>query len=608
MRKRTNKNDDGFVLITVLGICFLAVMLVAALTAITISDLVSSARNRAVIEARNSAESSLDTLYAVVNRENNEDLIEVASANFVTSAGDSPISNTIDTTKSSGGAYNTSTVITQVYEWSDKWYSSDEDGNIGDCGLLTAQTTDDNLPCFKMRINRITTNPFGNSGALLNLTAGTTEADYQNANNTRKEYVVDVVVRHACLNQTDIDNPSGCVFSRFQQKIRKREFIQHVVISETEEVAPQVYERISDLDLQDRVKNLGNAYAANDAVAGNIHTNGASVFVCDGFGVTQSGLVKNWITSGYDSSSTPGSPTSSAATSTSNFSACNGSSGISVPRFTASRNKFPLPKRIGDANGTRLTSIAYSENASLYVLSGTSIRVNFRFDRSHPDQANWDKTGMMNPIIDGVDKGWYAIPSNGVLSLNPDNGNGVATVSGQIKGKLTIFSTGSIAIANSIVYVDTTMNEDLLGLYANKDIILNCYNDGVTQSGPCNSKVVHGLLWAGNQTLIVDPLDSNAYIVSHQGTIYNDHWNDSHISDLNNPPTLTIKGAMISFHRGTFSTIESSGAGRVTSGWQKAFSWDPRLSSEQPPYMLRDALASFIRSTAKDIPCDQACY
>ncbi|HQZ14418.1 MAG TPA: hypothetical protein PLT55_01050, partial [Acidimicrobiia bacterium] len=145
------------------------------------------------------------------------------------------------------------------------------------------------------------------------------------------------------------------------------------------------------------------------------------------------------------------------------------------------------------------------------------------------------------------------------------------------------------------------------GLYANKDIILNCYNDGVAQSGPCNSKEIHGLLWAGNQTLVPNPADSTLFLVDYQGAIFNDRWNDSPIPDLNSPPVLTIKGAMVSFHRGTFSAIESTGAGRVTSGWQKSFTWDPRLSSAQPPYMLRDALASFIRSTAKDIPCDDAC-
>lgn len=603
-----SKQEDGFVLITVLGICFLAVVIVASITALTISDLVSSARNRATIEARNSAESSLDSLYAVVNRNNSDDLIDTASSDFISDDGTSPISNQLDNVKTSADTYGLSTVATQIYSWSAKWYSVDGDGILQTCGLLTASDTDNNLPCFKMRINRVVTNPFGNSGGLKQISGGLSESDYQDANNTRTEYVVDIVVRHMCINTEDVDNPTGCVFSRYQQKIRKRDFIQHAVMSQTEEVAPQVYAKVSDVELQNRVKSLDNAYAANDSVEGNIHTNDAHVYVCDGFGVTQNGVKKNWITSGYDSSSSAGSVTASAASSSSNFSACNGSSGIQVARFTAARNKFPLPQRIGDDNGTRLTSIASTEDASKYVLSGANIRIDFRYDRNGSDQSTWDQTGMMHPVVDGSDKGWYPIPSNGVLSLNPSDGQGSATVSGKIKGKLTIFSTGSISVANSLTYVDSSLNSDMLGLYASKDIILNCYNDSSPKSGPCDSKEIDGLLWAGKQTISVSNSVPPVQTIDYQGTIYNDHWNDSGVTDLNNPPVLTIKGALIAYHRGTFGAIESTGSGKVTSGWSKSFSWDSRFGSAQPPYMLRDALATFIRSTAKDIPCDSACF
>ncbi len=594
-KRLLRKDDDGFVVITVLSICFLAVMIVSSITALTIADLVSTSRNRATIEARNAAESTLDSLYAVVNQDNANELITSASMNFLDNNGTSPVSNLLDTTHSSGSTYDSSTVMTQVYRWSAQWYSISDDGIIQECGLTSASTTDNKLPCFKLRINKVVTNPFGNAGELKSISSGSTTSDYQNANSARTEYVVDIVVRHMCLNTQDVDQPTGCVFSRYQQKIRKRDFIQHVVMSETEEVAPQVYEKVSDVALQARVKSLDNAYAANDAVAGNIHTNDSHVYVCDGFGVTQSSGSKNWITSGYDSVNAAGSVTAAAATSGSNFSACNGSSGITTTRFTAARSKFPLPQRIGDENGSRLTSIAATENADRYVLSGNNIRIDFRYDQTNPDVSQRDMNGMMRPVIDGVDKGWYRIPSNGVLSVNPSNGAGTVTVSGKIKGELTIFSTGSISVANSLTYVDSSLSTDLLGLYASKDIILNCYNDGVPQTGPCSSKEVDGLLWAGKQT------------ESYQGTIYNDRWNDSTVTDVNNPPTLTINGAMVSYYRGTFGAIESTGSGKVTAGWHKSFTWDPRFGSAQPPYMLRDALATFIRSTTKDIPCDSAC-
>lgn len=604
---RVRNDEDGYVIITVLGICFLAVVIVSSITAMTIADLVSSSRNRATIEARNAAESTLDTLYAVVNQSNGDDLIVQASTGFVDGNGNSPVSSVLDTTHSSGSTYDSSTVMTQVYNWSDKWYSIDDDGILQDCGLNTISSTDNKLPCFKIRINKVVSNPFGNSGELKSISSGSTTSEYQNANSSRTEYVVDIAVRHMCLNVTDVDNPEGCVFSRYQQKIRKRDFIQHVLMSETEEVAPQVYSKVSNIALQDRVKTLDNAYAANDTVAGNIHTNDSHVYVCDGFGVTQTGGSKNWITSGYDSVNAAGSVTAAAATSGSNFSACNGNSGITTARFTAARSKFPLPQRIGDQNGSRLTSIASTEDSGLYVLSGTNIRIDFRYDRSNPDPDLWDISGMMHPVIDGVDLGWYRIPSNGVLSVDPDDGNGTVTVSGKIKGKLTVFSTGSIAVANSLTYVDDTLNEDMLGLYANKDIVLNCYDDGAPQTGPCSNKQIDGLLWAGRQTVEISPSDPSVQTITYQGTIYNDRWHDSTVSDLDNPPTLTIRGAMVSYHRGTFGAIESTGSGRVTAGWNKAFTWDSRFGSAQPPYMLRDALATFIRSTTKDIPCDDAC-
>lgn len=605
LKIRNKQHEEGFVLASVLSISFLAVMIVAAMTSITIVDLVTTSRNRATIEARNAAESSLDTLYAVINRSNSDDLVETANRNFLADDGTSPILTGLDSSKSSGTTYGNSTVVTKIYKWSAKWFSVDEDGLVHECGLTTVSKSDDKAPCFKMRVNKVITNPFGNSG-LQSLSTGTTADDYQNANNTRTEYIVDVVVRHMCMNTQDALNPESCVWSRYQQKIRKHNFIQHVVMSQTEEVAPQVYAKVTDIELQDRVKNLDNAYAANDTVQGNIHTNDSHVYVCDGFSVTQSGGTKNWITSGYDSTSSPGAVTQSAASAGSNFTACNGSSGLTTVRFTAARSKFPLPSRIGDDNGARLTTIATTESPSKYVLSGNNIRIDFRYDRTGPT-STWDKTGMMHPVIDGVDKGWYGVPSNGVISVNPNNGDGTVTVSGKVKGKLTVFSTGSINIANSLTYDDTTLATDMLGLYASKDIILNCHNDSGPTTGQCDTKEVYGLLWAGKQTLIQDPSDPYKYNIAYQGTIYNDNWNGSSVSDLDNPPILTIKGAVVSYHRGTFGAIESTGSGRVTSGWKKSFTWDQRFGSEQPPYMLRDALASYIRSTATDLACDSAC-
>jgi hypothetical protein len=204
---------------------------------------------------------------------------------------------------------------------------------------------------------------------------------------------------------------------------------------------------------------------------------------------------------------------------------------------------------------------------------------------------------MMNVTNNGTTKR-YPIPSFGVMYVE-----GHVTIYGTLKGKLTLYASGGVTIGgnnpaqNDLVYNDQTdTTSDLLGILSGGDIVLHCVQSG---SGPCASKTVDGLLWADNVSR-----DANNNVVSGT-TIYNDRWSNSTVSGT--APTLTIKGAMITAYRGTFGTIESDGGGKITSGWAKNFVWDARLESQQPPYMLRDALATFVRSTTKDIPCDNAC-
>ena len=64
---------------------------------------------------------------------------------------------------------------------------------------------------------------------------------------------------------------------------------------------------------------------------------------------------------------------------------------------------------------------------------------------------------------------------------------------------------------------------------------------------------------------------------------------------------------MESYNRGTFGSIESVSNGNVTNGFIKYVVFDNRLLYEQPPSMLRDGTVPFIRSSIKDIPCDNAC-
>jgi hypothetical protein len=540
------KDDDGYVLITVLGICFLAVVIVSSITAITISDLVFNARVRAVIEAKHSAESVMDAYYVSLNATRNEDAKE-ASAAFVSSADERVVPAAWDLT--SLGFVNGVEVMKT--EFSPKWFSIDDEGVIQDCGA------EDNsgrmLPCFKMRLIRSTTRVVeGNVSLSTGDVSVVTDVE---GDNIRREYSAEIVVRHMCLNNSQATNPQGCVFSRFQQQIRQREFVRHVVMSETEEIDPDVADLAPAALVPSVLDIKNNSYANNDSVSGNVHTNGESVYTCDSFNIT-----------GYVTASPldAGSAIGSAAKSDSGFTDC---STASPNVFSAVRSAYSLPTRSQDTDGTRLKTLARTENATLYDLAGDQ---NIVFD---------GKTMS----LDGVN--FYPLPSFGVVYVD-----GNATVSGVLDGKVTVYSTGNITVGTdlntNLEYADSdpTTSDDLLGLLTNNDIILHCKLSG-TQ---CEEKKVHGLLRAGG--------------LATGGTIFNPRWATA-VKSSGDAPILNLLGSMISGYRGTFGSMNSSDAGEVTAGWRKEFNFDPRLRFEQPPYMLRDSLSMFIRSSMRDVPC-----
>lgn len=539
------KNDEGYVLITVLGICFLAVVIVSSITAITISDLVFNARVRAVVEAKHSAESVMDAYYVSLNATRNEDAKE-ASKDFVSINGDNIISANWDLGSQEFDAGGVQVLKTN---FSDQWFAIDDEGLIQDCG---AEDNDGrSLPCFKMRLIRSTTRVIDGE---FNISTGTPTVDLNENtildNNIRREYAAEIVVRHMCLNNSEEDNPQGCVFSRFQQQIRQREFIQHVVMSETEAIDNKVAE-LAPAALIDSVKVIANnSYANNDSVSGNLHTNGEAVYTCDDFEFIGNGYV----------TATGVSAIGSAADPESGFTDCASASPFV---FSAMRSKYSLPTRSQDTDGTRLKTLARTENATLYDLTG--------------DQNIVFNGKTMS--LDGVN--FYPLPSFGVIYVD-----GKATVSGTLDGKVTVFATGDITVGTgsntNMIYAndDLSTSDDLLGLLTNENIVLECRLSG-TQ---CEEKRVHGLLRAGN-------------------TIYNPRWATALKPSGSDAPNLVLLGSMISYHRGTFGSMNSSDSGEVTAGWKKNFTFDPRLRFEQPPYMLRDSLSMFIRSSMRDVPC-----
>lgn len=530
-----NKSDEsGYAMILVLGIVILTIGILSSMTLLTIKDVKNGTKNRGVLEARISGESALDSLYAAANANPSQrtDII-AALASFKSSDGTPIIDSSIDSGPTANGD-STST----YYKWKG-FFGIDVDGNIVPC---PARNT---TPCFKVRMVKIVTKP---SATITNVGAGNVD----DITATRVEYVADIVTRTKCQPNTIIN----CSYSRVQQNLSLRKYIEYVSISQKEEVA-QVVKDASSLvgsGALNPTYSYSNYYSGDDIVSGNIHTNDSVIKSCDRFKST-------WITSnGFNGQATSGVYSGSSQCGT----------GPTTGVKKATRAPLVLPGRNADASGLGLKNIATSDGTR-YVTSG-----NIVFNGTN----GTFKVNNVGPDI--------AMPPSGVLFLT-----GPSTIQGKIKGKITIASAEGvdITIGGNLEYEGggTISNtRDMLGVYSGKDIIIACRNS--TPTGRCTPINIHGFLKA-RTTETVSLLG---------GTIYNPNWALTVAGST--PPDLTLFGAMESYYRGTFGSMDST-EDKVKTGFAKKFTFDSRLTYEQPPFMLRDGTVPFIRNVVKDVPC-----
>ena len=161
-----------------------------------------------------------------------------------------------------------------------------------------------------------------------------------------------------------------------------------------------------------------------------------------------------------------------------------------------------------------------------------------------------------------------------------------------VSGRITIVSKPGtdIVIDGNLTYeggtVTTSANKDMTGVYSGKDIKILCRNIG---TGPCTPIEIHAFLKA-------------SITATYPGTIWNPNWATSKVASAGAAPPLTLFGAMESYYRGTFGSIDSTSE-NVQTGFKKAFTYDSRLLNQQPPFMLRDGTVPFIRNAVKDVPC-----
>jgi hypothetical protein len=158
------------------------------------------------------------------------------------------------------------------------------------------------------------------------------------------------------------------------------------------------------------------------------------------------------------------------------------------------------------------------------------------------------------------------LPANGALfvacSGGACSGGGSLTISGTLDGRLSVGAQRNIIIPNNLVYADDprdnppeTPSDDSLGIISERDVRID-------DSAPSN-------------------LEIDASIMALEKSFYlENYWTGL-------KGTLTIYGGIIQEERGPVGTFNSNPPpnGTKISGYDKNYSYDPRLLNNPPPFM-----------------------
>jgi hypothetical protein len=159
--------------------------------------------------------------------------------------------------------------------------------------------------------------------------------------------------------------------------------------------------------------------------------------------------------------------------------------------------------------------------------------------------------------VTNSNKGWnnknMALPGNGALFVN----SGDLTISGTLKGRLSVGSSNDVIIAGNVLYatdprVDPT-STDTLGIVAEQDVM-------IPSSAAYNIEI-------------------DASIMALNTSFYLQNW-----SSVAAKGTLTVFGGIIQNQRGPVGTFNAA-SGTKLSGYSKNYTYDTRLLSNPPPFV-----------------------
>lgn len=439
------KRDEGFVLVSSLMVIFLVVTIVLTVTLVTAFDLRASAKARAIITTRFTAESVSDAIYAqVAGSSKRDDIVGKVIQNFAQDPGLTPSAANNPLKNSALDQYGS-------------WFHLSEEGELEVC-------EDDLLkePCFKAKV------------------------EYESQLSSYKVMKLDIIARGACVaTGHGQDDVSKCIYRKFTQTIKPRSYVDYVSMTESELPDTKVITG-SAID-KTTGKPFQVGYITSDVIRkknnsadtpGNTFTNDQKILYCgapSGSNVTLESL--------DGTSKNPG------------IVSCDTTATFSLKQ---KKNKF-LPQQI-DNRGKKETS----NNVFKSLAGGSPNAVSYH--QSSPGSVTTITMGNDTMLVNGTAKPY---PANGVIYVDgaleikgtyPRSltvaVNGEVTISGDITPKSKSWTDEQYA--NGSLLLGET--DPVFGITTNKNIKLNCNLTGAT----CESRHIVGVLSAPEGTIYND--------------------------------------------------------------------------------------------------------
>jgi hypothetical protein len=393
---------------------------------------------------------------------------------------------------------------------------------------------------------------------------------------------VQVTVRSDCRGVKE-----HCRFTRFEQRLRQRDFLQFLYYTKFNALDPDLYtsdlaaDLVPPISLADVPTECGDRYATArttpiatparnpscvevsfqgeagsvDAVDGPVYTLDDYISVCGGPSFNGSVLVAGPGTG-------PPNPALRQATGCSGTPTIVGDESVAAPEI-----RLPEPQQA---------------DKLFKALAGT--------DLVTPTAPSTPVTVQLTDDTVSVAGVPRELPD--VLVIDGD-----ATVSGDAARPVTVYATGALTVDGDITVNDAcappTAADGIVGLAAGGDI-------HITQSSPGTSRCLQ------------------AVIVALDGSVAVEDWSLDQGWGASSPPTLVLYGALVGKYQGVFGGFDAT-TGELNSGYRKDFHFDTRLTDNilQPPYLLApltgdnteafDVAAKWARIDTSEVAMTAAC-